>query len=100
MCTSRPVDEKPCSERSLPATALQVLAQSVEPGVPLLAGRGEAVPRLAAGALRFDEPRLAEGRQVLRDIDRDRFMTPEEAIEYGLIDAVMEPRAASAAAAG
>src|SRR6059036_1974717 len=30
--------------------------------------------------------------QVLRDIDRDRFMTPEEAVEYGLIDAVMEPR--------
>ena len=28
--------------------------------------------------------------QVLRDIDRDRFMTPEEAVEYGLIDAVME----------
>ena len=27
--------------------------------------------------------------QVLRDIDRDRFMTPEEAVEYGLIDAVM-----------
>ena len=32
--------------------------------------------------------------QVLRDIDRDRFMTPEEAVEYGLIDAIMEPRAA------
>jgi ATP-dependent Clp protease, protease subunit len=31
--------------------------------------------------------------QVLRDIDRDRFMTPEEAVEYGLIDAIMEPRA-------
>src|SRR5437764_15421020 len=30
--------------------------------------------------------------QVLRDIDRDRFMSPEEAREYGLIDAVMEPR--------
>lgn len=30
--------------------------------------------------------------QVLRDIDRDRFMTPEEAVEYGLIDAIMEPR--------
>jgi ATP-dependent Clp protease protease subunit len=28
--------------------------------------------------------------QVLRDIDRDRFMTPEEAVEYGLVDAVME----------
>ena len=27
--------------------------------------------------------------QVLRDIDRDRFMAPEEAIEYGLIDSVM-----------
>jgi len=27
--------------------------------------------------------------QVLRDIDRDRFMTPEEAVDYGLIDAVM-----------
>jgi ATP-dependent Clp protease protease subunit len=31
--------------------------------------------------------------QVLRDIDRDRFMTPEEAVEYGLVDAVMAPRA-------
>jgi ATP-dependent Clp protease protease subunit len=30
---------------------------------------------------------------VLRDIDRDRFMTPEEAVEYGLVDAVMQPRA-------
>jgi ATP-dependent Clp protease protease subunit len=30
--------------------------------------------------------------QVLRDIDRDRFMTPEQAVEYGLIDGVMEPR--------
>jgi ATP-dependent Clp protease protease subunit len=27
--------------------------------------------------------------QVMRDIDRDRFMAPEEAIEYGLIDNVM-----------
>jgi ATP-dependent Clp protease protease subunit len=30
--------------------------------------------------------------QVLRDIDRDRFMTPEEAVEYGLLDAVMTSR--------
>ena len=37
--------------------------------------------------------------EVMRDIDRDRFMTPAEAIEYGLIDAVMEQRAPSAAAA-
>ncbi len=25
----------------------------------------------------------------MQDIDRDRFMTPEEAIEYGLIDGIM-----------
>jgi ATP-dependent Clp protease protease subunit len=31
--------------------------------------------------------------QVMEDIDRDRFMTPAEAIAYGLIDAVLEPRA-------
>ena len=37
--------------------------------------------------------------QVLRDIDRDRFMTPEEAVAYGLIDAVMPARSAVPAAA-
>jgi ATP-dependent Clp protease protease subunit len=36
--------------------------------------------------------------QVLRDIDRDRFMTPEEAVDYGLVDSVMEPREAVATA--
>jgi ATP-dependent Clp protease, protease subunit len=34
--------------------------------------------------------------QVMRDIDRDRFMTPEEALEYGLIDAIMSARSAQA----
>jgi ATP-dependent protease ClpP protease subunit len=34
---------------------------------------------------------------VVRDIDRDRFMTPQEAIEYGLIDAIMGPRGATVA---
>jgi ATP-dependent Clp protease, protease subunit len=34
--------------------------------------------------------------QVLRDIDRDRFMTPEEAVEYGLVDGVMPARGAPA----
>jgi ATP-dependent Clp protease protease subunit len=37
--------------------------------------------------------------QVMRDIDRDRFMAPEEAIEYGLIDNVMVRAAAAAAVA-
>src|SRR2546422_1136621 len=35
--------------------------------------------------------------KVLRDIDRGGFMTPEEAVEYGLIDSVMERAAAPAA---
>ena len=33
---------------------------------------------------------------VMRDIDRDRFMAPEEALEYGVIDAIMDSRAAEA----
>ena len=30
--------------------------------------------------------------QVLKDIDRDRFMSPEETVEYGLADEVLSPR--------
>jgi ATP-dependent Clp protease protease subunit len=33
--------------------------------------------------------------QVMLDIDRDRFMTPEQAVDYGLIDEIMEPRVAA-----
>lgn len=29
--------------------------------------------------------------QVMADFDRDRFMTPAEAVDYGLVDAVLEP---------
>jgi ATP-dependent Clp protease, protease subunit len=29
--------------------------------------------------------------QVMKDIDRDCFMTPEEAVAYGIVDAVMPP---------
>src|ERR671935_771984 len=29
--------------------------------------------------------------QVMRDIDRDRFMSPQEAVDYGLIDAIIQP---------
>jgi ATP-dependent Clp protease, protease subunit len=31
--------------------------------------------------------------QVLTDIDRDRFMTPEEAVSYGLVDEIISGRA-------
>jgi len=30
--------------------------------------------------------------RVLDDIDRDRFMSPQEAVEYGLVDDILEPR--------
>jgi ATP-dependent Clp protease, protease subunit len=33
--------------------------------------------------------------QVMKDIDRDRFMAPEEARDYGLIDGIVSPRAAA-----
>ena len=36
--------------------------------------------------------------QVMRDIDRDRFMTPAEALDYGLIDLITSARDAQAAA--
>ncbi len=31
--------------------------------------------------------------QVLVDIDRDRFMTPAEAVDYGIVDEILVPRA-------
>ncbi len=34
--------------------------------------------------------------QVMLDIDRDRFMTPSEALAYGLVDKIVEPRAVAA----
>jgi ATP-dependent Clp protease, protease subunit len=34
--------------------------------------------------------------QVMKDIDRDRFMTPVEAVVYGLVDEVMSLRVAAA----
>jgi ATP-dependent Clp protease, protease subunit len=30
--------------------------------------------------------------QVMKDIDRDRFMSPQEAVDYGLVDQIMEAR--------
>jgi ATP-dependent Clp protease protease subunit len=38
--------------------------------------------------------------QVKRDIDRDRFMAPEEAVEYGLVDGVLHERVPLAAMTG
>jgi ATP-dependent Clp protease protease subunit len=38
-----------------------------------------------------------DAEQVMRDIDRDRFMTPQEAVDYGLVDAIIEQRGAPVA---
>jgi ATP-dependent protease ClpP protease subunit len=32
----------------------------------------------------------------MADIDRDRFMTPQEAVDYGIVDAIMAKRPAPA----
>jgi ATP-dependent Clp protease, protease subunit len=40
-----------------------------------------------------------EVEQVMRDIDRDRFMTPAEALDYRLIDDIVQARQAPAAVA-
>ena len=37
--------------------------------------------------------------QVMADIDRDRFMAPEEAVEYGIVDSVIRAPAAAVPAA-
>ncbi len=36
--------------------------------------------------------------QVVKDIDRDNFLSPEEAVKYGLVDSVIQSRAAVQAA--
>jgi ATP-dependent Clp protease protease subunit len=36
--------------------------------------------------------------QVMKDIDRDKFMTPQEAAEYGLVDGILDRAGAPAAA--
>ena len=40
----------------------------------------------------FAEHTGQPAEQILEDLDRDRFMTPDEAKEYGLIDQVLERR--------
>jgi ATP-dependent Clp protease protease subunit len=58
--------------------------------VRIAAARSPRRTRQMAEVIALHSGRDAE--QVMDDIDRDQFMTPAEAIEYGLIDSVLEPR--------
>ena len=40
----------------------------------------------------YEETTKKPLEQVLRDIDRDYYMTPEEAKDYGIIDQILEDR--------
>ena len=61
------------------------------PSDVLIAAREiESTTRQMAEILSLHSGRPFE--QVMDDIDRDRFMTPVEAVAYGLIDGVLEPR--------
>ena len=58
--------------------------------ISIAAREVEATTRQMAELISRHSGRPVE--RVMEDIDRDRFMTPEEAVEYGLIDDVLGPR--------
>ena len=66
-------------------------ARGAPSDITIAAREIEASTRQMAEVLSRHTGRRLE--QVIEDIDRDRFMTPAEAVEYGLVDRVLEPRA-------
>ena len=57
--------------------------------ITIAAREVEATTRQMAELIALHSGRPFE--RVLEDIDRDRFMTPSEAVEYGLVDDVLRP---------
>jgi len=57
--------------------------------ITIAAREVEATTRQMAELIALHSGRPLE--RVLEDIDRDRFMTPSEAVEYGLVDDVLRP---------
>lgn len=55
-----------------------------------IAAREVATKRQTAEIIGLHAGREVE--TVVEDIDRGRFMTPAEAVEYGLVDAIVPPR--------
>ncbi len=68
-------------------------ARGAPTDIAIAAREIEASTRQMAEVLSLHTGRPVE--QVLEDIDRDRFMTPAEAVAYGLVDRILEPRALS-----
>ena len=66
-------------------------ARGAPSDITIAAREIEASTRQMAEVLSRHTGRRLE--QVIEDIDRDRFMTPAEAVAYGLVDRVLEPRA-------
>ncbi|HET8742329.1 MAG TPA: ATP-dependent Clp protease proteolytic subunit, partial [Gaiella sp.] len=66
-------------------------ARGAPTDIAIAAREIEASTRQMAEVLSRHTGRPVE--QVMEDIDRDRFMTPAEAVEYGLVDRILEPRA-------
>jgi ATP-dependent Clp protease, protease subunit len=66
-------------------------ARGAPTDIAIAAREIEASTRQMAEVLSRHTGRPVE--QVLEDIDRDRFMTPVEAVAYGLVDRILDPRA-------
>jgi ATP-dependent Clp protease protease subunit len=66
-------------------------ARGAPSDIAIAAREIEASTRQMAEVLARHTGRSVE--QVLEDVDRDRFMTPSEALDYGLVDRILEPRA-------
>ena len=73
------------------SAAAVIVAGGAPADVVIAAREIEASTRQMAEVLSRHTGRSFE--QVMEDIDRDRFMTPAEAVEYGLVDRILEPRA-------
>ena len=69
-------------------------AQGTAADIEIQAQGNPVSPRQDAHAVRAAH-RSADARQIERDMDRDRFMSADEAKAYGLIDTVFTPRKVS-----
>ena len=58
-------------------------------------GIGEVDVAVRAVQVGREAPARSRRRAVAEDVDRDRYMSPADAVDYGLIDRIIEPGALS-----